>query len=77
MEVPPSRILGKIDYSKLDHIKLGCKGVDWIHLTQNRSEWLSVKMTVLNLQGFFLLAEKFRLSSYQTNSSTWNLVICV
>jgi hypothetical protein len=37
------------DNNKMDLTKLGCEGVDWIHLTQDRNQWLALVNMVMNL----------------------------
>jgi hypothetical protein len=37
------------DNIKLDLTELGCGGMDWIHLPQDRDEWRALN-TVMNLQ---------------------------
>jgi hypothetical protein len=53
MEVPHFQIIDMIDYCKLGHRKLGCKGVDWIHLTLGRVEWLCYDNGIKPARKFF------------------------
>jgi hypothetical protein len=34
---------------KLDIREIGCEGVDWIHLAQDRNQWWAVVNTVMNI----------------------------
>jgi len=34
----------------MDLREIGFKGMDWIHLTQDRNQWRAVMNTVMNLQ---------------------------
>jgi hypothetical protein len=38
------------DNIKMDFRKLGWKGVDWIHLVQDRYQWCALVNTVMNLR---------------------------
>jgi hypothetical protein len=33
-----------------DHKEIGCKGVDWINLAQDRVQWHALVSTVMNLR---------------------------
>jgi hypothetical protein len=35
---------------KMDLIDIGCNGMDWIDLAQNRDQWRALMNTVMNLQ---------------------------
>jgi hypothetical protein len=35
---------------KMDLTEIGCEGVDWIQLTQDRNQWLALMNTVMNLR---------------------------
>jgi hypothetical protein len=56
------------DNIKMDLKQIGCEGVDWMDLAQNRAHWRAFMNTIMCLQGrwCFLLAEQ--LSAYQRNS---------
>jgi len=48
------RLLGRPSYRWEDNIRVelrgkGCKGVDWMHLAQNRDHWRALVNTVMNL----------------------------
>jgi hypothetical protein len=34
----------------MDLTKIGCEGVDWIYLTQDKDQWRPLVNTVMNLQ---------------------------
>jgi hypothetical protein len=38
------------DNIRMDLRKMGWDGADWMHLTQDRDQWLSAMNTVLNLR---------------------------
>jgi hypothetical protein len=41
--------------------EIGCEGVDWIHLAQDRSQWLGFLSMVTNLQ------DKYKENSFSTS----------
>jgi hypothetical protein len=38
------------DRIKMDFIEIGCGGVEWIHLAQDRDRWRAVVNAVMNLR---------------------------
>jgi hypothetical protein len=38
------------DDNRIDPKKIGWEGVDWMHLIQDRDQWLAVVNTVINLR---------------------------
>jgi hypothetical protein len=38
------------DNIKIDFREMGWKGVDWVHLAQDRDQWLALVNTVINLR---------------------------
>ena len=38
------------DNIKMDLEKIGCEGVDWVNLVQDRDRWLALVSAVINLQ---------------------------
>jgi hypothetical protein len=38
------------DNIKMDHQKVGCGGMDWIELAQDRDMWQALMTAVMNLQ---------------------------
>jgi hypothetical protein len=38
-----------VDNNKMDLGEIGCDGVDWIDLTQDRHQWRALVNTVMNL----------------------------
>jgi hypothetical protein len=34
----------------MDHKEIGCEGVDWIHLAEDRDRWRAVVNTVMNFR---------------------------
>jgi hypothetical protein len=44
---PRFRWVGKI---KMDLREIGCDGVDWIDIAQDRDQWMALVNTVLNLR---------------------------
>jgi hypothetical protein len=38
------------DNIQMDHKEIGCKGVNWINLIQNRVQWQDIVNTVMDLQ---------------------------
>jgi hypothetical protein len=51
------------DVIKMDLREIGCWGVEWIHLAQDRECWQAVRNSVMNLQ---VLAPQSQLVSYYT-----------
>jgi hypothetical protein len=39
-----------VDNIKIDLREIGCGGMDWIDLTQNRDQWRALAKTVMNLR---------------------------
>jgi hypothetical protein len=44
------RPLGRARCRREDNIKMGCGGMNWIELTQDRGRWLELMNSVINLQ---------------------------
>lgn len=49
------KLLGRPRYGwksfiKMQYKETGYKCIDWIHLAQDRKQWLELKATILNLQ---------------------------
>jgi hypothetical protein len=38
-----------VDNIKMDHREIGCSGMDWIDLAQDRDQWRALVNTVMNL----------------------------
>jgi hypothetical protein len=38
-----------VDNIKIDFREIGCNGMDWIDLAQNRDQWRALVNTVMNL----------------------------
>jgi hypothetical protein len=38
------------DNIRMDHKEIGCERVDWLHLAQDRNQWLILVNTVMNLR---------------------------
>jgi hypothetical protein len=39
-----------VDYIKMDLREIGCGGMDWIDLAQDRNQWRALVNTVMNLR---------------------------
>jgi hypothetical protein len=39
-----------VDNTKMDLREIGCDGVDWIELAQDRDQWRALVNTVMNLR---------------------------
>jgi hypothetical protein len=39
-----------VDYIKIDIREIGWDGMDWIHLAQDRNQWVALVNTVMNLR---------------------------
>jgi hypothetical protein len=38
------------DSIKMDLLEVGCRGLDWIDLAQDRDRWMALVIAVMNLQ---------------------------